>query len=85
MSCLSSLAILMTLGESLQVSIFQASLCWDLSVQRVGFVCFLFGLFDSSTCISSDAQRRNSRQQVQFLYISWFETSRFCVACPIEI
>ena len=44
-------------------------------VQRVGFVCFLFGLFYSITYISSDARWRNSRQQVQFFYISWFETS----------
>ena len=33
-------------------------------MQRVGFVCFLFVLFYSSTYISSDARWRNSRQQV---------------------
>ena len=59
-------------------------LCWDLPIQRVGFVCFFSVLFYSSTYISSDARWRNSRQQVQFLYISWFETSRDCSACTIE-
>ena len=48
-------------------------------------ISFLFDLFYSSTYISSDAQRRNSREQVQFLYISWFETSRDYSACTIEL
>ena len=47
----------MTLGgggiQYESVSRFQASLCWDFPVQRVGFVCFLFGFFYSSTYIST--------------------------------
>ena len=39
--------------------------------------------FHSSTYILSDAWLRKSRQQVQFLYISLFETSRHCLTCTI--
>ena len=73
----------MTLGEEflnfmrLSAGIFQYRAC-DLFVS-------CFALFYSSAYISSDVRWHNSRQQVHFLYISWFETSRDCSACIIEL
>ena len=46
---------------------------------------FISCLSFSTLVHTPDTRWRNSRQQVQFLYISWFETSRDCSACTIEL